>query len=67
MCSYTIYLTSDVTGWSTPRSGRFTSGKDQVTVLQGAWWAPGLVMTGVENLTPPGFEPSTVQPVATRV
>jgi len=34
-------------------------GKDQ-----GAEWALGPVWTGTENLAPPGFDPWTVQPVA---
>jgi hypothetical protein len=29
-------------------------------------WAPGPVWTGAENLAPPGFDPRTVQPVASR-
>jgi hypothetical protein len=43
-----------------------THGKDPVPILQEAGWAPGLVWTGAENLTPPGFNPQTVQPVASR-
>jgi len=45
----------------------FTPGKDPVPIVQEAGWAPGLVWTGVENITPPqGFDPRTVQPVASR-
>jgi len=33
----------------------FTPGKDPVPIIQEAGWAPGLVWTGVENLTPTGF------------
>jgi hypothetical protein len=40
-------------GWSTPRSGRFTHGKDPAHILSEAGWAPGSVWTGAENLTPP--------------
>jgi len=29
-------------------------------------WAPGPVWTGDENLTPPGFDPLTEQPVVSR-
>jgi hypothetical protein len=29
-----------------------TPGKDPVPIVQEAGWAPGLVWTGVENLTP---------------
>ena len=42
-------------------------GKDPVPVVQEAGWAPGPVWTCAENLTPPpGFDPRTVQPVASR-
>jgi hypothetical protein len=45
----------------------FTPGKDPVPIVQEAGWAPGLVWTGAENLTPPPrFDPWTVQPVASR-
>ena len=44
----------------------FTPGKDPVPIVQEAGWAPGLVWTGAENLAPPGFDPRTVQPVASR-
>ena len=37
-----------------------------VPILQEAGWAPGPVWTGAENLAPPGFDPRTVQPVASR-
>ena len=40
-------------GWSTPRPGRFTTGKDLVPIVQEAGWAPGTVWTGAENLTHP--------------
>jgi len=49
----------------TPRP-LFTSGKDPVPIVQEAGWAPGPVWTGAENLAPPGFDPRTVQPVASR-
>ena len=39
-------------------------GKDPIPIIQEAGWAPGLVWTGAENLAPPGFDPRTVQPVA---
>ena len=42
-------------------------GKDPVPIVQKAGWAPGPVWTGAENLAPPpGFDPWTVQPVASR-
>jgi len=49
----------------TPRP-LFTPGKDPVPIVQKAGWAPGPVWTGAENLAPPGFDPRTVQPVASR-
>ena len=46
----------------------FTPEKDPVPIVQEAGWAPGPVWTGAENLPPPppGFDPWTVQPVASR-
>jgi hypothetical protein len=44
----------------------FTPGKDPVPIVQEAGWAPGPVWTGVKNLAPLGFNPRTVQPVASR-
>jgi len=43
-----------------------TPGKDPVPIVQEAGWAPGPVWTGAENLTSPGFDPRTVQPVGSR-
>jgi hypothetical protein len=37
-----------------------TPGKDPVSIVQEAGWAPGPVWTGAENLAPPGFDPRTV-------
>jgi len=42
-------------GWSTPRPGRFTPGKDPVSNVQEAGWAPGPVWTGAEILSPTGI------------
>ena len=54
-----------VGGWSAPCPGRFNPGKDPVSIVQEAGCAPGPVWTGGENLAPtPGFDPRTVQPVA---
>ena len=39
-------------GWSTPRLGRFTPGKDLVPLVQEAGLDPGLFWTGAENLAP---------------
>ena len=41
----------------------FTAGKDPVPIVQEAGWAPELVWIGAENLSPPGFDPQTFQPV----
>jgi hypothetical protein len=43
--SSTVSLTSapDGGGWSAPRPGRFTSGKDPVPIVEEAGWAPGPV------------------------
>ena len=45
----------------------FTPRKDPVPIVEEAGWAPGPVWTGVGNLAPPlGFNPQTIQPVASR-
>ena len=65
----TLFLTPalDRGGWSTPRPGRFTPGKDPVPIVQEAGWASGQVWTRAENLAPPlGFDPRTAQAVASR-
>ena len=68
MYSSTLSSTSALygNGWSTPRPGRFTPGKDQVPIVQEAGWASGPGWTGAENLALPGFDPRTVQPVGSR-
>ena len=69
MHSSTLSLTLalDGGGWSTPHPGRFTPGKDPpAPIVQEDGWAPGQIWTGAENLTPMGFDPRTVQPVASR-
>jgi hypothetical protein len=43
-----------------------TSGKHPVPIVQEAGWTPGPVWTGAENLALPGFDPRTVQTVASR-
>jgi hypothetical protein len=40
--------------------------KDPVPIVQEAGWAPELVWIGAENLAPPGFDPRTFQPIASR-
>ena len=42
-------------GWSAPRPGRFTPGKDPVPIVQEAGQAPGPVWMGAENLAPTGI------------
>jgi hypothetical protein len=37
-----------------------------VPIIQGLGWAPGSVWTCVKNSPPPGFDPRTAQPVASR-
>jgi len=39
-------------GWSTPRPGRFTPGKDPVPIVNEAGWASEPVWTGAENVAP---------------
>jgi hypothetical protein len=53
-------------GWSAPRPGRFTPGKDPVPIVQEAGWAPG--RSGrVRKISPsPGFDSRTVQSVVSR-
>ena len=43
-------------GWSTPRPGRFTAGKETpVSILQEAGWAPGPFLMGAKNLAHTGI------------
>jgi hypothetical protein len=53
---------------SASRPGRFLPpGKEPVPIVQEVGWAPGPIWTGAENLAPPpGFDPRTIQPVASR-
>ena len=54
-------------GWSMTHPGWLTVGKDSVPIVEEAGWAPRPVWTDAENLAPPpGFDPRTVQPVASR-
>jgi hypothetical protein len=51
--------------WSTPRPGRFTSGKDTVPIVQEGGWTPGPGWTGAESLYPlPGYDLRTVKSVS---
>ena len=70
---YTSTLSStsalDGGGWSRPRPGRFTPGKDSVPIVQEAGGLGGPQGRSVrvqKILHPPGFDPRTVQPVASR-
>jgi hypothetical protein len=49
-----VTLALEGSGWSAPRPGRFTPGKDPVPIVQEAWWVPGPVWMGAENLAPTG-------------
>jgi len=52
-------------GWLMPHPICFTSRNDPVPLVQEAGWSPGLVWMGVEKILPPtGFDPGTLQPVA---
>ena len=42
-------------GGSATRPSRFTPGKDPVSIVYEAEWAPGPVWTGAENLAPTGI------------
>ena len=42
-------------GWSAPRPGRFSPGKDPVPIVQEAGWVPGPFWTGAENLATTGI------------
>ena len=57
MYSSTLPSTSalDGGGWSAPRPGRFTPGKDSVRIVKEAGWAPEPVWAGAENLAPTGI------------
>jgi hypothetical protein len=51
----------NATSWSLyPRE------RDPAPIVQQTGLASGLVWTGAEKLTPPGFDPRTVQPAASR-
>jgi hypothetical protein len=63
------FMTAALEGdeWSAASPGRTLSpGKDSVSFVQEAGWAPGPVWIGAENLAPPGFDTRTVHPVVSR-
>ena len=66
MYSSNLILASALGGWSTSRPGRFAQGKVPVPTVYESVWDPGPIWTGAENFAPPGFDPRTVQPVASR-
>jgi hypothetical protein len=49
----------------TPRPP-FTPRKDPTPIVEESGWAPEPVWIGAENLAPPGFDPRTFQPLASR-
>ena len=67
--SSTLYLTSalDEGWWSTPRPGRFTTGKERQYPLYRRLRGPQCQSGQVRKISPPpGFHPRTVEPVASR-
>jgi hypothetical protein len=42
-------------GWSAPHPGRFNPGKDPVSTVQEAGWAPGPILMCAKNLSPTGI------------
>jgi len=63
----TLSLTPALDGdaWSTLHSGHFTSGKDRTPT---GWMCPRAILDFAEDLAPPppGFDPRTVEPLASR-
>ena len=52
-------------GWVViSRFGRFTRAKDPLPVVRETGWAPRSVRRGETNLALLGFDPRTVQPIA---
>jgi hypothetical protein len=65
----TLSLTSapDGGGWSTPRPGRFTLWKEtRYPLYKRMGWSQCRSGRGRKISTPPGFDPPTAQPVASR-
>ena len=61
-----LTLTLDGGGWSTPRPGRFTSGKETRYPLYRRLGGPQGRSRRLRKISPPpGFDPLTVQPVPT--
>jgi hypothetical protein len=59
-----VSLTSalDDGGWSTPRPGPFTPGKDPVPIVEQGGWARGPVWMGAENVDPTEFRSPDLPP-----
>ena len=51
-------------GWLTPHPCRFSPVTEPVPLVQDAGWYPGKVWTSSKNLTPPRYDPQTLQPVS---
>jgi hypothetical protein len=69
MYSSTLSLTLalDGDGWSTPRPGRFTRGKQtRYPLYRRLGWPQGWSGRVLKISPPPGFDLRTVQPVASR-
>jgi hypothetical protein len=65
---YSFFNLRNKWGWvanATPRP-LYLRERNPVTVVQEAGWDPWPVWTSADNLAPPGFDPRTVQPVASR-
>ena len=54
-CILSLISALDGGGWSAPRPGHFTPGKDPVLIIQEAGWALGPVWTGAQNLVSTGI------------
>ena len=54
MYSSNLFVASAV-WWSTPRPGRFTPGKDPLSIVWETGWTPEPVWTDAENLAPTGI------------
>ena len=55
-------------GWvvNADRRPLYPSERDLIPIVQEVGWAPGPVWTGAEISPPPGFDPRSARPVASR-
>jgi hypothetical protein len=53
-------------GSVSPPGSSLPPGKTRYQLYRRPRWAPGPAWTGAKNLAPPGFDPRTLQPVASR-